>query len=297
MRARALLRRLAVPLAVRPSSTAASSCAADGVQRFALRTKWPVSPDSYVLRFDLPPHMRTLGVAAPAGVKVLLNDTDGSALEKSYSPISDEAVGHFDLLVKAYPPRPGGGVGAFLCGLAPGEAAAMKVKPTVRQIHGSTELAGRWPRLGLVAGGTGVAPFLQVARALLAAEASLPRKTRLSFVSVNRREEDILMRDELDALSAAHPELRVTYSLTQPPPGWAGATGRGDSALARAGLPSPTADAGRVMVLVCGTDGFVGHWAGPIQRVVEGGKKRKVQGALVGVLAEAGFESHQVFKF
>lgn len=33
-----------------------------------------------------------------------------------------------DLLVKAYPPRPGGGVGAFLCSLAPGQAAALKVK-------------------------------------------------------------------------------------------------------------------------------------------------------------------------
>lgn len=29
--------------------------------------------------------------------------------------------------MKAYPPRVGGGLGAFLCGLAPGESANMKV--------------------------------------------------------------------------------------------------------------------------------------------------------------------------
>ena len=36
-------------------------------------------------------------------------------------------AGSFDLLVKAYPPREGGGVGAYLCGLEPGESALMSL--------------------------------------------------------------------------------------------------------------------------------------------------------------------------
>ena len=41
--------------------------------------------------------------------------------------------------VKAYPPRQGGGVGAFLCGLQPGENAYLKLKPP-RSIRGVTDV-------------------------------------------------------------------------------------------------------------------------------------------------------------
>ena len=36
-------------------------------------------------------------------------------------------AGSFELLVKAYPPRRGGGLGAYLCGLDPGETALMSL--------------------------------------------------------------------------------------------------------------------------------------------------------------------------
>ena len=69
------------------------------------------------------------------GVKAFLDGEDEKTgapvtLEKSYSPVSLPSVERsFDLLVKAYPPRQGGGVGAFLCGLEPGENAYLKLKP------------------------------------------------------------------------------------------------------------------------------------------------------------------------
>jgi hypothetical protein len=50
-------------------------------------------------------------------------------IEKSYSPITHEDTqGYFDLLVKTYESRSGGGFGAFLCNLEPGETAPMKIK-------------------------------------------------------------------------------------------------------------------------------------------------------------------------
>ena len=64
--------------------------------------------------------------------------------------------------VKAYPPRQGGGVGAFLCGLQPGENAYLKLKPP-RSIRGVTDVSQLGlRRLGLVGGGTGLAPLLQI---------------------------------------------------------------------------------------------------------------------------------------
>ena len=133
----------------------------------------------------------------------------------------------------------------------------MKVKPA-REIHGDSRVGRRWTRLALIGGGTGVAPLIQIARALLADPEDA---TELWLVSVNRREEDALMREELDALVAASaasapsvPRLRVSYSTT-------GRDGRPDAPFARAALPPARAAAGgdaSTMVLVCGTDGFVG---------------------------------------
>jgi cytochrome-b5 reductase len=278
----------------RSLASAAASCSAD-VSNFTLLERAPVSPDSALLRFALPPELPQLGWS---GVKLVLADphSPGSYLEKSYSPTSrPDDVGTFELLVKAYPPRPGGGCGAALCGLRAGEAAAFKVKPP-RQFHGSAQLLGRWDALGFVAGGTGVAPFVQIIRTLLADPAD---RTTLRLLSVNRKEADILMKAELDALQRAHPDrLAITYALTQPPDSWAGVKGRGTVAEARAALPPPDAGGTR-QVLVCGTDGLVETWAGPLLRLTagEGQPKKKAQGALGGILKAAGFDETEVFKY
>ena len=280
-------------LATRCAARKMSSCPAVdlGVHDFVLAAKRTVSHDSELLTFRLPPALPEVGLPAPSGVKLVLNGTG-----KSYSPVSHESTpGAFDLLVKAYPPREGGGFGAFLCDLSVGDTATMKFK-SARSIHGSTSVGRRWSELGMIAGGTGVAPFVQIIRSILA---DPDDSTTLRLLSINRREEDILMRDELDSLASAHPErLSVTYSLTQPGDSWRGAVGRGSAALAASALPEP---AGDVMVLVCGTDGFVDTWAGGITRVTadpaSGRKKEKKQGRVGGFLRERGFREAQVYKF
>lgn len=290
-------RRALQLLLVRASSVAAQSCAAPpvGVTEYELMQKWPAGNASYVLRFAMPPSDPSLGMR---GVKAFLDATDEAGqpatLEKSYSPVSlPTAEGHFDLLVKAYPPRPGGGVGAFLCGLAPGDGAFFKLK-SPRVIKGATSIAQLGLRhLGLVAGGTGVAPMVQIARMLLADPTDT---TMISLLSVNRYEDDILMRDELDRLSIEHfSRFSVTYALTQPPSNWGGDSGRGDVAMATAALPPPGED---TLVLVCGTDGFVDYWSGGIERVkTADGKKEKRQGPLRGLLRDRGFTEEMVFKY
>ena len=146
--------------------------------------------------------------------------------------------------------------------------------------------------------GTGIAPLVQIARVLLEAPQD---HSRVSFLSINRHEEDILMRDVLDDLAAAHPDrFRVAYSLTAPPPSWAGLTGRGSLRMIEAALPSPAGGDGSTMILVCGRDGFVTTWGGPVGRApkkADGSKGVKVQGPLQGLLAEAGFVETEVFKY
>ena len=50
------------------------------------------------------------------------------------------------------------------------------------------------------------------------------------------------MADELEALSAAHPELRVFHSLSDPPAAWAGSRGHPSKEILQAQLPPPAPD-------------------------------------------------------
>mmetsp|Transcript_24974 Transcript_24974/g.59334 ORF Transcript_24974/g.59334 Transcript_24974/m.59334 type:complete len:321 (-) Transcript_24974:323-1285(-) len=302
-------------VALRTSSTSAAAAASEacstvkGPLPFALSHKWQQSPDSWLLRYSLPPGRRWLGedVTLPTCIKVdFPHGTDEKTgepktLAKSYSPVSHPATeGHFDLLVKGYSWRNGGGVGSYLCDMGVGDTMLGTLK-SERIMHGDAAVLGRWKNIGLVAGGTGIAPLLQIARIVLESPDEFDRSTHVHLLSINRREQDILARNDIDELALKHPNrFHVAYSLTeQPPPTkWAGYTGRGSVSMVRETLPLPTSD-GQTMVLVCGTDGFVETWGGPVGRAptTDGSKGGKVQGPLLGLLAEAGFDASQVFKY
>jgi cytochrome-b5 reductase len=77
--------------------------------------------------------------------------------------------------------------------------------------------------IGMIAGGTGITPMLQIIRAAL--KNPLDR-TKLSLIYANVNAEDILLRAELDELAAKHPDrFNVYYVLNNPPPHWKGGVG------------------------------------------------------------------------
>ena len=106
------------------------------------------------------------------------------------------------------------------------------------------------PRLGgpllLVAGGSGVVPLMAMLRERASADAKPPAVLLYS----SRTYEDVIYRDELAALGAADPGLRIIQTLTRAkPPGWTGYARRIDrpmlgDAIDAAG-PSP-------LVYICG---------------------------------------------
>ena len=81
-------------------------------------------------------------------------------------------------------------------------------------------------------------------------EGALPCLRLLCF---NRREEDILVTDELAELSAAHPELRVFHSLSEPAAAWSGGRGRPKKETLQAQLPPPSH---HMRLLWCGPPAF-----------------------------------------
>ncbi|KAL7541467.1 hypothetical protein ACHAXR_012300 [Thalassiosira sp. AJA248-18] len=300
------------------NNAACTSPTTPEMKMYPLIDKWRQSQDSWLLRFALPPDQKYLGsdpslptcISVHHDSKLTYNEDDNNnkpvgLLKKSYSPVSHPAtVGTFDLLVKSYPPQPGGGVGDAICNLQIGNHLVGKLK-SERLVHGSPIISKRWDRVGLIAGGTGVAPLIQLARIIL--EDPMEDDTKIYLLSINRNEEDILMRGELDQLAKDHPErFKVSYSLTgtHVRSDWSGYTGRGSISMAQETLPPPSssasADGKRTMIFVCGTDGFRDHWSGPIARgpnLPDGTRGAKIQGPLLGLLRDAGYDASDVFKY
>src|SRR2546430_2031321 len=91
----------------------------------------------------------------------------------------------------------------------------------------------------LVAGGVGITPLKGMAE--YAADKSLPIPIRLVYS--NRSEDEIVYRNELEALEKQNARFRVLHTLTRnADPKWPGPAGRIDSRLvqeAARGLPNP----------------------------------------------------------
>ena len=123
-----------------------------GFHEYTLVAKRDAGRDSKLLTFALPDTMPTLGASVISGVKVK-QEVAGEELDKSYSPTSPaERTETFDLLVKAYTPRKGGGLGAWLCALEPGQNASMKVKGAKKIVNGAPLARNRFRRIGMLAG-------------------------------------------------------------------------------------------------------------------------------------------------
>lgn len=92
----------------------------------------------------------------------------------------------------------------------------------------------------LLAGGIGITPLKGMAA--YATHQALPVDVVLAYA--NRTPDDIAFKDELAALAAKNPRLRIHHTITRPQPGdgWTGAVGHFDEAFVeriRAGLPDP----------------------------------------------------------
>lgn len=78
-------------------------------------------------------------------------------------------------------------------------------------------------KLGMIAGGTGITPMLQITKAIMR---NSDDKTMVDLIFANVTAEDILLRDDLDELAAQYPEkFKVHYVLNTPPEGWKGGVG------------------------------------------------------------------------
>jgi cytochrome-b5 reductase len=184
-----------------------------------LLTRKAISHDSSLLEFGLP-EGKSLNLPTCACVLVCAPGMaqDGSDVVRPYTPISKETMlGKFELLVKRYD---GGVMSSWLDKLPLGASVDFKHIPFNLKVQYPFE--GK-KSITLVCAGTGITPMYQALHKLL----DTPGDDRsVTLLYGNKSADDILLKDELDAMAAEHGRrLKVVHVLgaapdDAAPPGW-----------------------------------------------------------------------------
>lgn len=221
--------------------------------------KTSLSHDVRLFRFALPNEEQVLGL--PVGKHIFVCATvDEKLCMRAYTPSSDvDVVGYFELVVKVYfkgvnPRFPNGGImSQHLDSLELGSFIDVKgplghIEYTGRgnfTVHGKQRFA---KKLAMIAGGTGITPIYQVMQAILKDPED---ETEMFVVYANRTEDDILLKDELDAWAEKYPErVRVWYVVQESvKEGWKYSLGFITEAVMREHIPMPSEN---TLALACG---------------------------------------------
>ena len=177
---------------------------------------------------------------------------------RKYTPCSlDCDVNYFDLILKVYfkdvnKRFPNGGkVSQYMNSLQVGDELQ------IAGPYGHIEYYGRssWKKygnnktkLGMIAGGTGVTPMLQIIKAILLDKEN--DQTEISLLFANQTEDDILIRDMLEDWAMEYKDrFKIWYTLDRPPKDWEYSTGFIDDKMIDTHMPKPSNE---TLILLCG---------------------------------------------
>ncbi|KAJ6575497.1 ferredoxin reductase-like protein, partial [Mycena capillaripes] len=243
----------------------------------------PYNHNSSTFYFELPPKTSSkLPVASCVVVKAAdpeaLKDKKGNPVVRPYTPISSaDNSGELVFLIKKYET---GVMSKYIHSLKAGDSLQIK-GPIPKFPYKENE----FDEVALIGGGSGITPLYQIISHALSSPFNT---TKFKLLYSNVTEEDILMREDIDALAKKHPQtLEVIYLLDKPKPDWQGPTGFINTDIIKKYVSPPTSE--RTMVMICGPPGQVA--------AVAGKKAGMKQGEIGGVLKELGYKEDQVFKF
>ncbi|KAL6331085.1 hypothetical protein AAG906_009513 [Vitis piasezkii] len=248
---------------------------------FKLQDTASVSHNTQLFRFSFDPTAKLgLDIASCILTRAPIGQDDEGKIKyviRPYTPISDpDSKGYFDLLIKVYPE---GKMSQHFSHLKPGDI--IEVKGPIEKLRYTPNMK---KQIGMIAGGTGITPMLQIIEAILK---NPDDKTQVSLIYANVSPDDILLKKKLDMLAATHPNLKIFYTVDNPSNNWRGGTGYVSKDMVVKGLPAPSDDS---LILVCGPPGMMKH--------ISGNKAKDYsQGELTGILKELGYTEDMVYKF
>ncbi|KAL7516059.1 hypothetical protein ACHAWX_001121 [Stephanocyclus meneghinianus] len=236
--------------------------------------KESISHDTRRFTFGLPNGPDGL-LGLPVGQHITLKFTetlpDGSTKnhQRSYTPVTgDDTPGSVTFVIKVYkagvhPKFPEGGkMSQHLDSLEVGDAVDMRgpkghmtyykdgkftVHPLLKKDVDQQRTAKHF---GMIAGGTGITPMLQIMNAVLRDEPN--SDITVSLIYANQTEDDILVRKELEECVEKYPSrFKLHYTLDRPPVNWKHSTGFITKEMIQTHLPMCASD-GSTQILMCG---------------------------------------------
>ncbi|XP_056653456.1 NADH-cytochrome b5 reductase 3 isoform X2 [Monodelphis domestica] len=229
-----------------------------------LLDKENISHDTRRFRFALPSPHHVLGL--PVGQHIYLSARiDGNLVIRPYTPVSsDDDKGFVDLVIKVYfkdshPKFPAGGkMSQYLESLKIGDAVDFRGPSGLLVYHGKGKFAIRPDKksepavktvksVGMIAGGTGITPMLQIIRAIMKDPED---HTVCHLLFANQTEKDILLRPELEELRTQHSaRFKLWFTVDRAPQDWDYSQGFVNEDMIREHLPPPEAEP---LILMCG---------------------------------------------
>uniref|UniRef100_A0A8D2GMK8 NADH-cytochrome b5 reductase n=1 Tax=Urocitellus parryii TaxID=9999 RepID=A0A8D2GMK8_UROPR len=223
-----------------------------------------ISHDTRRFRFALPSPQHILGL--PIGQHIYLSTRiNGNLVIRPYTPVSsDDDKGFVDLVIKVYfkdthPKFPDGGkMSQYLENMQIGDTIEFrgpngllvyqgKGKFAIRPDKKSNPVIKTVKSVGMIAGGTGITPMLQVIRAIMK---DPDDHTVCHLLFANQTEKDILLRPELEELRNEHSaRFKLWYTVDKAPEAWDYSQGFVNEEMIRDHLPPPGEE---TLVLMCG---------------------------------------------
>jgi cytochrome-b5 reductase len=209
-------------------------------------------------RFELP---TGASLALPVGQHLSVRGTgsEGQVISRQYTPTTcEDHTGYFELVIKIYPT---GQMGNYLKNLPVGSLVGVRGPSGSLQYHGAGAFTIRRKdaagapvsksysvkQVGMLAGGSGVTPMLQLVR-YISARPEDP--TAVSLVLGNQTEGDIMCRAELEAAAERNPNFRLHFMVDRcSNTAWRYGTGYITADLIKQRLPAPGPN---TLVLLCG---------------------------------------------
>lgn len=230
---------------------------------FKLIEKHIISHDTRRFRFALQTPEHVLGL--PVGKHMYLSaHIDGKLVIRPYTPVtSDDELGYFDLVIKVYfknvhPKFPEGGkmsqhlesmeIGDTIDVRGPSGHYTYKGQGVFEVEENRKEKKiMRCKKIGMIAGGTGITPMLQVVNDILKHPED---KTEVSLLFANQTEEDILLREEIEGMVEENPgRLHVWYTLDRAQENWSYSSGFVNEEMIKEHLPKSDEHS---VILMCG---------------------------------------------
>lgn len=243
-----------------------------------LRSAKQLSSNTKELVFDLPEDHKLGGETAFMVLFKHIGE-DGKPIIRPYTPISPpDTIGSATFVIKKYDQ---GKMSTYLHSLKEGDGITVKGPIQKYKLE-----RNQHKQIALLGGGTGITPLYQILQKI----ATDPKdQTKVHLYYANNSPEDVLIKNEIDALVAQKPQqLAVTYFAAKADDSWKGEKGFITKDYLQSNLFTPKED--NVKLFVCGPPGFY--------EALSGNKTSPSdQGELTGALKDLGFEKDQVFKF